>query len=324
MSFMENQKYQVLLYYKYVNIEDPEAYMQEHLAFCKSIGVLGRILIAKEGINGTLSGTVEQTQAYMDYMHADPRFADLFFKIDESDGHAFRKMHVRVKPELVNLSLEEDFSPTEVTGKYLTPEEWLEALKDPNTVVLDARNDYEYDLGHFRGAIKPDIRAFRELPGWVKKNKELLAGKRIITYCTGGVRCEKFSGWLVKEGFEDVGQLHGGIHTYGRDQLTQGQLWDGKMYVFDERIAVEINKVDKQVVGRDHFTGEPCERYINCGNPECNKQILASEASEEKFMGSCCDECRTHPRNRWVISHGFSMEDARRRNEELKLATAKA
>lgn len=314
-----NLNYRVLLFYKYVPIENPEEVAKEHLDFCKNLGVLGRIIISKEGINGTLSGTIEQTDAYMNHMNQSKYFKDIFYKIDMVEGHAFKKIHVKVKKELVNLSLEEDVNPLELTGNYLKPKEWMNYLNDPEVVVIDARNDYEYDLGHFRGAIRPSIKAFRELPKWIKENKEILEGKKILTYCTGGVRCEKFSGWLKKEGYEDVNQLEGGIHTYGKDPETQGRFWDGKMYVFDERIAVEINKVDKNVVGKDYFTGEPCERYINCGNPECNRQILVSEENEEKYMGSCCDECRLHPRNRWVLNKGLTKNDVLKRNAELSL-----
>ena len=269
--------YRVLLYYKYVKIENPEEFTQQHLKFCKELGLKGRILIAEEGINGTVSGTVEQTNKYMETMHQDPRFADLWFKIDEADGHAFKKMHVRHRPELVTLRLEEDIDPNELTGHYLKPKEFYEMMQKENTIIIDARNDYEYDLGHFEGAIRPDIKAFRELPDWIRKNREMLEGKRILTYCTGGIRCEKFSGWLKKEGFEEVYQLHGGIVTYGKDPEVKGKKWNGKCYVFDERISVPINQVEHVVVGRDYFTGEPCERYVNCANPECNKQILCSE-----------------------------------------------
>ena len=272
--------YRVLLYYKYVTIDDPETFAAEHLKFCKEHHLKGRILVSTEGINGTLSGTKEDTDKYIDHMHADSRFADLTFKIDEAESHAFKKMHVRPRREIVALDLEEDINPREITGKYYSPKEFKAALEDENTVILDARNDYEYDLGHFRGAIRPDITRFRDLPEWVRNNKEQLDGKNIVTYCTGGIRCEKFSGWLVKEGFENVGQLHGGIATYGKDPETKGQYWDGKMYVFDERISVDVNQIDKTVIGKEHFDGTPCERYINCANPECNKQILVSEENE--------------------------------------------
>ncbi|MBS4176736.1 rhodanese-related sulfurtransferase [Lederbergia citrea] len=314
----ENQKYRVLLYYQYVTIEEPEVFANKHLKFCKELGLKGRILVAEEGINGTVSGTWDQTEAYMNEMKSDPRFESMVFKIDESDKHAFKKMHVRPRAELVTLRLEDDINPHEVTGKYLSPKEFFEAMQDEDTVVLDARNDYEFDLGHFRGAIRPDIKTFRDLPDWVRENKQILEGKKILTYCTGGIRCEKFSGWLLEEGFDDVSQLHGGIVTYGKDPEVQGELWDGQCYVFDERIAVPVNQKEHTIVGRDYFDGTPCERYINCANPECNKQILSSEENEHKYMRSCTDECRVHPRNLYIKEHNLSEEEVKERLQLLE------
>lgn len=307
------QDYRVLLYYQYVPIEDGETFAQKHLADCKELGLKGRILVADEGINGTVSGTIEQTNAYMELMKNDPRFSSTIFKIDEAEQNAFKKMHVRYRPELVNLSLEDDVNPLELTGAYLDPKEFREAMLDENTVVIDARNDYEFDLGHFRGAIRPEIRSFRELPQWILDNKEQFMEKRVLTYCTGGIRCEKFSGWLVREGFKDVGQLHGGIATYGKDPEVQGDLWDGQMYVFDSRIAVPINQKEHVIVGRDWFDGSPCERYINCGNPECNRQMLASEENEAKYLGACSHECRVHPNNRYIKAHQLSNQEVQER-----------
>ncbi|WP_088009390.1 rhodanese-related sulfurtransferase [Indiicoccus explosivorum] len=315
---MQNHTYNVLLFYKYVPIDDPETFAAEHLEACKELGLKGRILVGQEGINGTCSGTIEQTEKYMDMLRADSRFSDIVFKIDETDGHAFKKMHVRHRKEIVNLSLADDINPNELTGTYLEPAEFYKKMQDENTVLLDARNDYEYDLGHFRGAIRPDIENFRDLPKWVEENRELLEGKEVLTYCTGGIRCEKFSGWLKREGFENVGQLHGGITTYGKDPEVQGKLWDGQLYVFDERIAVPVNQVEHVVVGRDHFTGEPCERYVNCANPECNKKILASEENEHKYLRSCSDECREHPRNRYAAENGLTPEEFQARLDALK------
>ncbi|WP_077624124.1 rhodanese-related sulfurtransferase [Sediminibacillus massiliensis] len=316
---MENkEKYQVLLYYNYVHIEDPEQFASEHLRFCKELGLKGRVLVANEGINGTVSGTVEQTNEYMETMHNDPRFADMVFKVDEADGHAFKKMHVRPRPELVTLRLEDDVNPKETTGQYLSPKEFYEAMQDEDTIVLDARNDYEYDLGHFRGAIRPDIETFRELPEWVQENKEKLEGKKVLTYCTGGIRCEKFSGWLKKEGFEDVGQLHGGIVTYGKDPEVQGELWDGQLYVFDERIAVPVNRKEHVVVGKDYFDGQPCERYVNCADPDCNRQMLCSEENEHKYMRGCSHECRVSPRNMYVQEHNLSQEEVEARLKRIE------
>lgn len=314
---MENKQFRVLLYYHYVTIKNPEEYTQQHLDFCKSIGIKGRILIANEGINGTISGTVEQTDLYMTYMNEDPRFKEMIYKIDEADGHAFKKMRVRHRPELVTLRLEEDVNPLELTGDYYNPKEFFEAMQQVDTVVLDARNDYEYSLGHFRNAVKPEINTFKELPDWIRANRARLEGKKILTYCTGGVRCEKFSGWLRKEGFKDVAQLHGGIVTYGKDTEVQGELWDGQCYVFDERISVPINRVEPVVVGRDYFTNELCERYVNCANPECNKKILCSEENEDKYLRSCSHECRIHSRNRYVSEHELTEEEVKERLELL-------
>lgn len=310
--------YRVLLYYKYVEIDNPENFRVNHLNLCNDIGLKGRILVSEEGINGTVSGTIEQTDQYMEAVKSDDRFSDMFFKMDPADDHAFKKMHVRYRPEIVSLQLgEHDLNPNQLTGKYLEPVEFKAALEDENTIVLDARNDYEYDLGHFRGAVRPDIRSFRELPEWIKENKEKFMNKRVVTYCTGGVRCEKFSGWLLKEGFEDVAQLHGGIHNYGTHPKTRGELWDGKMYVFDERISVDINRVNKTVVSKDWFDNTPCERYINCGNPFCNRQIITSEENEHKYLRGCTHECRISPENRYVKEHNLSKEDVSERLAEI-------
>ncbi|WP_078548435.1 oxygen-dependent tRNA uridine(34) hydroxylase TrhO [Litchfieldia alkalitelluris] len=310
--------YRVLLYYMYVPIADPDDFAAQHLSFCQSLDLKGRILIAPEGINGTVSGTIEQTDQYIKKMKEDPRFSEMVFKVDEADVHAFKKMHVRSREELVTLRLEDDINPLQTTGKYLSPTEFYEAMQDSDTIVIDARNDYEYDLGHFRGAIRPDIQNFRELPDWINQHREMIEGKKILTYCTGGIRCEKFSGWLVKEGFDDVSQLHGGIVTYGKDPEIQGKLWDGQCYVFDERISVPVNQTEHVIVGRDHFTGEPCERYVNCANPECNKKIICTEENEHKFLRGCTNECRIHPRNRYVVEHHLSSEDWNHRISQLE------
>ena len=315
---MEKQ-YRVLLYYKYVNIDNPEEFSQQHLEKCNQFGLKGRIMIATEGINGTVSGTIEQTDAYIQLMKNDPRFVDMVYKVDEADGHTFKKMKVRHRSELVTLRLEDDINPLEVTGNYLSPKEFLETMQSEDTIVIDARNDYEYDLGHFRGAVKPDITTFRELPAWIRENKERFEGKNILTYCTGGIRCEKFSGWLVKEGFENVSQLHGGIVTYGKDPEVQGQLWDGQCYVFDERIGVPVNQKEHVVVGKDYYTGEPCERYVKCANPDCNLHILSSEENEHFYLRSCSHECRVHPRNRYIEEHHLTEEQVKLRMKEIEL-----
>lgn len=318
---MEKNKYQVLLYYHFADLPDYKQFAEDHLQFCQEIGLKGRILVADYGINGTVSGTVKQTEKYMNAMRHDERFKDIIFKIDEHEGHAFKKMHVRPRKELVTLRLEEPINPLDLTGVYLEPEEFYEAMQQEDTVILDTRNDYEYDVGHFRGAIRPDIRTFRDLPKWVQENRHLLENKRILTYCTGGIRCEKFTGWLIEEGFPEVAQLEGGIVTYGQDPEVQGKLWDGMCYVFDERLTVPINRTEHVIVGRDYFDDSPCERYVNCAEPSCNEQILCSEENEHKYLRGCSDECRRSPRNRYVIEHGLTEAEVNERLEALEHKT---
>lgn len=306
-------EYLVILYYHYTKLSELETFRDIHQEFCDRHNLLGRIYVASEGINGTLSGLKDDVLAYMEYLKNDQRFEEIVFKVDEADKHAFKKMHVRVKNELVNLSLETDINPKKLTGEYVEPRDFYLRMQDPHTIVLDARNDYEHQIGHFRGAIRPNIRNFRELPDWIKENESLLKDKKILTYCTGGIRCEKLSGWLKAEGYNDVGQLKGGIITYGKDEVAQGQLWDGQCYVFDERLKVNINRVESVVVGRDHFDGTPCERQINCANPECNKQILVSQENEDKYLGGCSIECSRHPRNRYVALHKLTSKEIEKR-----------
>jgi UPF0176 protein len=290
--------YRILLYYKYVTIEDPEGFAQEHRELCQSLGLKGRILVAPEGINGTVSGTVDQTNAYMRHMHEHPLFHDLVFKIDDSDDHAFQKMFVRPKKELVTFRLQDDVNPNELTGKHLKPKQFYEMLQRDDVVVLDGRNDYEFDIGHFRGAIRPEVESFREFPDWIRQNMDQYKDKPILTYCTGGIRCEKLSGFLLQEGFKQVYQLDGGIATYGKDPEVQGKLFDGKMYVFDERISVPVNQVEPVVVGKCHHCGKPEDRYINCANDFCHKQHIVCSDCYEKHNQFCSNECEEFWLNR--------------------------
>lgn len=288
----EASAYQVLLYYKYVEIEDPEYFARKHLKFCKSLDLKGRILVGKEGINGTVSGPKEYTEQYIQELRNDPRFSDIEFKIDEAEAHTFKKMHVRARNEIVSLRLDEDIDPNELTGNYLEPKEFMNALERDDVIVIDARNDYEYDIGHFRNAIRPNIKAFRELPEWIEENLSDQKDKKVLTYCTGGIRCEKFSGYLKKKGFNDVSQLHGGIVTYGKDPEVQGKYFDGKCFVFDDRLAVDVNQTDEaKVVGTCYHCGTHADTYINCANVECDKlHIVCNECldSQQRYCSSSC------------------------------------
>lgn len=293
------EKYRILLYYKYVKIDDADAYAKKHLKFCKALGVYGRILIADEGINGTISGTPEQCEAYIHALHMDPRFADIEFKIDYSDVHAFHKIFVRYRKEIVTLDLEDDVDPNEITGNHLSPREFMETLEKEDVLIIDARNDYEYDLGHFKNAVRPDVKSFREFPEWIRENLTEYKDKKILAYCTGGIRCEKFTGLLLKEGFNDVNQLHGGIIRYSQHPDTMGKHFEGKCYVFDERISVPVNFAEEPViVSNCKHCGNPSDRYINCAHMNCNLQFFCCEECDIEYKHSCSKECinATHRR----------------------------
>jgi len=289
-------EFNCLLYYAFVRIDDPAELVRAQEILCRELGLRGRILVAHEGLNGTVSGTREACEHYMRVVHNDLRFANMTFKVDVVDGHVFRKLFVREKKEIVTFRSPVPVSPSQQTGKHLSPKEFCKKLTDPNVVVVDGRADYEYDIGHFEGALRPDIASFREFPEWIAKNLADAKDKTILTYCTGGIRCEKLTSYLMAEGFTDVNQLDGGIVSYGKDSEVQGALWKGLCYVFDERIAVEINSdPQRSVVGRCHHCGTETETYINCANMMCNKQHLSCDACTQQFNQSCSIECMDAP-----------------------------
>ena len=287
--------FEVLLYYRYVSIPDPETYRDEQRSLCESLGLRGRIIVGKEGINGTVSGPREGSEAYRKAMGEDPRTAEMAFKVDPADNHVFPKLSVKVRDEIVSFGLEdcEDIDPNEITGERLSPREFQEKLQQDDVVVIDGRNDYEAALGHFRGAVCPPIRNFREFPGWLEKHAEELEGKEILTYCTGGIRCEKLSGYLKNAGYSDVYQLEGGIVSYGKDPEVAGRDFEGLCYVFDERIGVEVNRTEtRRVISRCRYCGAEEPRYGNCRWPECNEQIFVCPSCRDRH-GLYCDEiCR--------------------------------
>lgn len=286
--------FQVLLYYCYTPLDNPEQFRDEHHRLCLELDLRGRIIVAAEGLNGTVSGTTENCAAYMASVKADPRFDALEFKVDDVPAHTFQKLHVRVKPEIVHSSLRH-VRPHEKTGQHLSPEEF-KALKDrDDVVVVDVRSDYEYNLGRFKNAVTLDIENFRDFPDRMERLKEF-KDKKILTYCTGGVKCEKASAFLLEQGFENVYQLHGGIIKYGIE--AGGEDFDGQCYVFDNRVAVDVNRVNPTVISRCHHCQEPSARLINCANPHCNAHLPLCDACGEQLQGACSEACAAHPDKR--------------------------
>lgn len=292
-SGISESPYQILLYYLYAPLEEAQAYTEEHRLLCERLELKGRILIAPEGVNGTVSGTHEATEEYMQLLREDERTKGIEFKVDVAEGHVFPKLRVKLRDEVVTLGLgENDFSPREVTGKHLSPKDWREMMEEEDVVMIDARNDYEWELGHFEGALLPPVQNFRELPEWVHRHRNELAGKKILTYCTGGIRCEKFSGFLLREGFADVYQLDGGIVSYGKDPEVQGEKFAGKCYVFDERIGVEVNRTEgAAVISQCVHCGVASDRYLNCSWSRCNAQHFCCEGCEEEQSRYCSSAC---------------------------------
>ena len=296
--------FQTLLYYCYSPIENAEQFAADHLKFCKSLHLVGRIIVADEGLNGTVSGTAEACKAYMDAIHADPRFAKTDFKIDEVEEPSFIKMHCRYKSEIVYSGLRDPnvIDPNKETGKHLEPAEFLEMKDRDDVVILDVRSDYEHNLGRFKNAVTLDIENFRDFP---RKINELAQykDKKILTYCTGGIKCEKASALLLKEGFKDVYQLHGGIIKYGKE--AGGKDFEGKCYVFDNRVAVEVNSVNPVVISTCYNCGKTTPKMINCANPECNEHFTQCDDCGEKMLGCCSDACMEHPRRREYDGTGY-------------------
>lgn len=300
----DSLNYLVLAYYNYTRIDDAEDMVAKHLAYCKGLKLRGRIYIAHEGINGTISGTREACEQYMKNLKADARFSSIEFKVDEVAEHAFQRMHVRYKTEIVYSGLRDPkvIDPTKETGKHLKGEEFLELKDRDDVVILDVRSNYETRLGKFKNAVTLDIENFREFPGKIAE-LEQYRDKKIITCCTGGIKCEKASALLIKEGFKDVYQLHNGIIGYAKE--TGGKDFDGVLYVFDGRVSVPVNEVNPTVISTCKKCGGPAPRNLNCANVECNDQFNMCESCAEEMEGACSDACKAHPRKRAYNGTGY-------------------
>lgn len=244
------QNYVNIAYYKFVSIQDPNALRETLLNLCNHLNIKGTILLAHEGINSCLVGSQESIDSYTAFMHNHEYFSDIEFKKSYSSHIPFRRMIVKVKKEIIPMGLE-SIKPEHFTGKYvkaLELKKWLDAGED--LIILDTRNDYEVDLGTFRGAVDPKLTKFRDFPKWVKDNFEEYKTKKVVTFCTGGIRCEKATAFMRQEGFEEVYQLQGGILKYfaevNQKSPSEDNHYDGDCFVFDYRVAVDKNLKETQ------------------------------------------------------------------------------
>lgn len=229
--------FKVAALYHFAVVEDPASLRPDIRAVCEANGLKGTLLLASEGINGTVAGTADGIDAAIAYLSGLPQFEGLEVKYSTADEMPFLRLKVRLKKEIVTMGVE-GIDPLESVGTYVDPKDWNELISDPDTIVIDTRNGYETAIGTFRGAVDPSTTTFREFPDWVRNHAGLHNKPKIAMYCTGGIRCEKATAFMKAEGFEDVFHLKGGILKYLEEVPEDESLWDGACFVFDERVSV--------------------------------------------------------------------------------------
>lgn len=240
MSQVAPHKYLTAALYKFVSLPDYKEMQAPLQAECERNNIKGTLLLAEEGINGTIAGLPDDIHNVLNYLRQDPRLADLEHKESYADEHPFYRMKVRLKKEIVTLGVP-GVSPTKKVGTYVKPEDWNALISDPDIILIDTRNDYEVDIGTFKGAVDPKTTTFREFPEYVAKNLDKTKHKKVAMFCTGGIRCEKASSYMIDQGFEEVYHLQGGILKYLETVPQENSMWEGECFVFDQRVAVKHN-----------------------------------------------------------------------------------
>lgn len=290
--------YHVLAFYHFTHLEDPEGEVRRHKAFFQGRDVRARIYISKEGINGQMSAHAEDSDAYRHWLKEDPRFESMPVKVHHHKEHVFPRLIVKTRDQLVAIDCS---VKAEDGGEHVSPAKWRELLESKERpLLLDVRNDYEWEVGHFEGAEKPDCKTFRDFPEYAKnlKKKHDPSSTPVMMYCTGGIRCELYSALLKEHGFDTVYQLDGGVIQYGLEEGTAH--WEGKLFVFDDRMVTEISDDSHSVTGRCHKCNVPCDTYYNCANMDCNALFLSCEDCLKETRGTCKAECLDAPRLRQV------------------------
>lgn len=288
--------------YKFVSLPDYQELREPLLEHCVQAGAKGTLLLAGEGINGTIAGTRAAIDSVLAYLKADERLRDLSHKESLDDEMPFYRMKVKLKNEIVTMGVE-GIDPRQVVGTYVAPKDWNQLISDPDVVVVDTRNDYEYELGSFKGALNPNTKSFREFPQYVAEHLDPSKHKKVAMFCTGGIRCEKSTAYLKEQGFDEVYHLHGGILQYLEDVPVEESLWQGECYVFDNRVSV------------DHHL-QP-GTYDLCHG--CREPITEQDKQSELYLeGVTCPRChhRQTPEQRArFLERQKQIELARQRNE---------
>lgn len=292
-----DKDYVALAYYLFVSIEDPQLEVKKHKDFFESRECTGRIYISGEGINGQMSGELSDAESYMAWLKSDPRFANVIFKIHPSHEQVFPRMTVKFREQLVALDQKVN---VEEGGEHVSPEKWREMLESGDYLILDVRNQYEWEIGHFEGAILPPLETFREFPEYAEKFKSEVdpAKTKVMMYCTGGIRCELYSAILKKKGFEEVYQLDGGVINYGLKEGTKH--WKGKLFVFDDRMAIPIDGKECEPISECCHCKIGSDTYYNCANMDCNELFLSCPSCLEVYQGCCSFECKGAERLRSI------------------------
>jgi UPF0176 protein len=280
----------IILFYKYIDIAYPKQVMKWQQEICKELQLKGRVLISHEGINGTLGGATENLEQYKNFMSEHELFGEIDFKESTGGPESFPRLSVKVRNEAVSLGIPYDQLTPRNAGQHLTPQETHDLIsrKPKDLVIFDARNNYEWAIGKFEGAITPDIENFRDLPQYLEQNLEQFADKQVLMYCTGGIRCERATAYLNEKNVaKKVYQVEGGIHRYV-EHYPDG-FFRGKNYVFDGRISVKIND---DILGACAICTQPCDDYYNCLNAMCNKHFVSCTVCIEKLHKTCSEQCR--------------------------------
>ena len=277
----------VVALYRFVTLDDFEQLKAPLLEICRQAGLKGTLLLAREGINGTIAGTRSGIQSVIGWLLEDPRFRGLDWKESFHDAEPFHRMKVKLKREIVTMGVEQ-IDPNVCVGQYVDPAQWNALIDDPECLVIDTRNDYEVAIGSFRGAVNPSTKSFRDFPQWVRSNLRPAEHKKIAMFCTGGIRCEKSTSFLISEGFTEVWHLKGGILKYLEEIPESESRWEGECFVFDSRVAVNHRlakgSFDQCYACRHPITeAEKASDYYEAGGscPHCYQQL--TDDKETRF-----------------------------------------
>ena len=284
--------------YKFVTLEDFEAMREPLQETMKAHSIRGTLLLAEEGINGTVSGTREGIDALLAWLKSDPRLADLDYKESLHEKQPFKRSKVKLKKEIVTLGVE-GIDPKRVVGTYVEPKAWNDLINDPDVILIDTRNDYEVQVGTFKQAVNPKTETFREFPEYVAQHMDPAKHKKVAMFCTGGIRCEKSTAFMKEQGFEEVYHLKGGILKYLEEVPETESLWEGECFVFDDRVTVN-HQLEKG-------------SYEQCN--ACRLPITEEDKQSERYEhGVSCPHCYgTHSKE----------QIARFRQRELQIQIAR-